>query len=226
MIPSFLTGLLIGAAGLFYYRNIVNKKIAELTALITGKMSGKIDIDQEPGISGEKEIGALGRILDQFTHKISEQSNSIEGHASTLLRSSQTMPSLAGNMLKRCEATKGNTQSLSSESFQVNGYISSVATAVEQANTSIDLVAAASEEMVPEEVVCHRDCAFGKWHFDEGKKFNSLDLYCQIGEFHKAVHDQARAVIKSKNAGAKAQLAKFITAKDAMFEAIDRLYRL
>ncbi len=480
VIPPFLAGLVIGTSGLFYYRYSVTKKIAGLIAHISAKMSGDLKLNEDSGISGDAGIGALGRVLDQFTHKISDQAKSFEGHANTILCSSNTMQSLAGDMLNKCETTKGNTHALSSESGQVNGNMSSVAAAVEQANTSIDLVAAASEEMhatiqeitksmsearqttkeavgisdqvtsgmdelgqaaksisditeaiseiseqtnllalnatiesarageagkgfavvaneiktlaeetgsatlkikemvtaitsltqtsqtditevsqiiskmddavtsiaaaleeqsvatreisqnahqaaqgigniqenmvsttqevghmdcqiqgicddaegigmhifetrinaeeatgmseimlaaakafktdppafdignvkvahmgwrttleavlaghkqmKPEEVVSHRDCAFGKWYFSDGKKFNSLDLYRQIGEFHETVHDQARAVIKSKNAGdtagAKTQMEKFIAAKDAMFDGLDRLYRM
>lgn len=54
---------------------------------------------------------------------------------------------LAGYMLEKCTATKDDTQSLILESENVTNNMPSVAAAVDQANTSIDLAAAASEEM-------------------------------------------------------------------------------
>lgn len=456
----------------------MNRKIAELTAHLSAKSEGIVKLNQMSGFSGTTGIGLLGQTLDQLTRKIAQQIKGVEGHASTMRCSSETMQSLAVSMLQKCDTTKANTNDLSSESGQVNDNMTSVAAAVDQANTSIDLVAAASEEMhatiqeitknmsearsttreavtisdtvtqgmeelgqaaraisditetisdiseqtnllalnatiesarageagkgfavvaneiktlaeetgnatlkikemvsgitsltrtsqtdistvsqiigkmddavnsiaaaleqqsvatkeisesahhaaqgigniqqsmvstseevghmdgqiqgicqdaegigmnifearvnaeeamamseilldsartfrsdpphfdigsvkvahmgwrttleavlaghkemVPEEVVSHRDCAFGKWYFNEGKKYSDLDLYDEIGKYHESVHTQAKEVVKCKNRGddpgAKAEMAKFITAKNNMFEAIDRLY--
>ena len=478
IIPAFLGGFAAGGLLFLFFRRRVNRRLIELTAHLSAKLEGIIKLNQDSGITGTTGIGLLGQTLDKLTRKIAEQIKGVEGHASTMRCSSETMQSLAADMLNKCDTTKGSTRDLSSESGQVTDNMTSVAAAVDQANTSIDLVAAASEEMhatiqeitknmsearsttreavtisdtvtqgmdelgqaarginditetiseisaqtnllalnatiesarageagkgfavvaneiktlaeetgkatlkikemvsgittltrtsqgnitevsrvigkmdeavtsiaaaleeqsaatkeisqnalhaaqgignirqnmvrtseevghmdgqiqgicqdaegigmnifearinaeeamsmaeillasartfrsdapnfdiggvkvahmgwrttleavlaghkemTPEEVVSHRDCAFGKWYFNEGKKFSDLDLYREIGEYHEAVHTQAKEVIRCKNrgddAGAKTEMAKFITAKDAMFEGIDRLY--
>lgn len=95
---------------------------------------------------------------------------------------------------------------------------------------NLEAVLSNHKHMEPEQVVAHTDCAFGKWYFNDGKIFNSYDLYNEIGVFHEKVHKQAMEVIRKHNAndaaGSKQEMAEFLSAKDSMFEALDRLYLL
>ncbi|MBU2631079.1 MAG: CZB domain-containing protein [Proteobacteria bacterium] len=96
--------------------------------------------------------------------------------------------------------------------------------------TTLEAVLANHKKMEPDQVVAHTDCAFGKWYFNDGKIFSSHSLYTQIGGFHESVHKQAMEVIRKHNAndkaGAKQEMDKFLSAKNSMFEALDRLYLL
>ncbi len=94
--------------------------------------------------------------------------------------------------------------------------------------TNLEAVMADHKQMTPEDVVSHKDCAFGKWYFSEGKKFKDNPLYAEIGIHHEAVHAQAKTVIHNHNAGnaggAEQEMAKFLAAKDNMFQNLDKLY--
>ncbi len=94
--------------------------------------------------------------------------------------------------------------------------------------TTLEAVLANHKKMEPEDVVAHTDCAFGKWYFNDGKIFSSYDLYDEIGVHHENVHKQAMEVIRRHNAndtaGAKLEMDKFLSAKDNMFAALDKLY--
>ncbi len=96
--------------------------------------------------------------------------------------------------------------------------------------TNLEAVLANHKQMEPDQVVRHTDCAFGKWFFSEGKQFSSNPLYDEIDVHHEQVHQQAMNVIQKHNAndanGAKLEMDKFLAAKDAMFEALDKLYLL
>ncbi len=96
--------------------------------------------------------------------------------------------------------------------------------------TNLEAVLANHKQMEPDQVVRHTDCAFGKWFFSEGKQFSSNPLYDEIGARHEQVHQQAMNVIQKHNAndanGAKLEMDRFLSAKDAMFTALDKLYLL
>ncbi len=143
----FIVGLVLGSAIFFIISKLNNKKIVQLSNHIASLNSGQKKLTQVSGIPSGGDVGHLAEQVDLFANTMNDKMKNFQGHASTILCSATNMQSLATQILEKCETTKGNTNSLSSESGQVGDNMNAVSAAVNQANSNIDLVAAASEEM-------------------------------------------------------------------------------
>ncbi|MFH2060772.1 MAG: methyl-accepting chemotaxis protein [Pseudomonadota bacterium] len=146
-ILFLIVGIICGAAVIY----LINKKntatLLALTDHVASLNTGKKQISQSSGLSNQSAIGKLALQVDLFSKKISEQFKTFEGHASTLRCTSKNMLTLSETILDKCNTTHKSTDQLSDESAHVESNMTSVAAAIDQADTNINLVAAASEQM-------------------------------------------------------------------------------
>ncbi|MFH1147052.1 MAG: methyl-accepting chemotaxis protein [Pseudomonadota bacterium] len=79
-----------------------------------------------------------------------------------------------------------------------------------------------------DEVVGSHDCAFGKWFYGDGKKYQDMEVYKSIGERHDNVHKLARDIVKlineNKKTEAMQRLEEFEEVRIALFEGLNDLY--
>ncbi|MCP3941475.1 MAG: hypothetical protein GY710_08345 [Desulfobacteraceae bacterium] len=121
--------------------------ISVLTEHITQLVLGKKGMGQFSGLKNDKVLGEFATKLDAYFKKLDDKMKNVRGHAQTLQCASNNMLNLSEQVLKKCDATRGNTGELNQESDQVSINMDSMAVAVDQASNNIDMVATASEEM-------------------------------------------------------------------------------
>ena len=82
--------------------------------------------------------------------------------------------------------------------------------------------------MEPGEVPGHAACAFGRWYASVDDSVGVLPQYRAVGACHEEVHTRAEAVValhtQGKTDEARAELARFEEARNALFETLDELY--
>ncbi|VVS91917.1 methyl-accepting chemotaxis protein [Desulfoluna spongiiphila] len=82
--------------------------------------------------------------------------------------------------------------------------------------------------MEPGEVPGHGACAFGRWYASVDDSVAVLPQYRAVGVCHQEVHTRAEAVVslhaQGKAEEARAEVARFEEARNALFEALDELY--
>lgn len=142
--------IVIGAAcgaGLSFFFISKAGKSSDLENHVASLSNGEKKLSDLSGLSSQTAMGRLADQIDAFSKTISEQFKTFEGHASTLKCTSGNMLTLADTILSKCDTTRESTDNLSEESMRVQSNMESIAAAVDQANTNINLVAAASEQM-------------------------------------------------------------------------------
>jgi methyl-accepting chemotaxis protein len=84
-------------------------------------------------------------------------------------------------------------------------------------------------ELKPEQVASGHECDFGKWYDVDGTaKFNTLEIFKEVGTVHIRVHEVAREAVKLVSdgdiAGAEEKMNQFSAIKDKLFNLLDQLY--
>lgn len=86
------------------------------------------------------------------------------------------------------------------------------------------------EKMELSKVNSHKSCKFGQWYFSpEGQAYGNTDAFKVVGTHHELIHTVGRQIVELHNQGraaeAEAQIDRLDSIKDALFDALDELYR-
>ncbi len=86
------------------------------------------------------------------------------------------------------------------------------------------------EKMDLANVNSHKTCKFGHWYFSaEGQSHAAIESFKVVGSHHEQIHAVGRQIVELHNQGrtaeAEALVEKLDVIKDALFDALDALYR-
>lgn len=73
-----------------------------------------------------------------------------------------------------------------------------------------------------------KECEFGKWFYNEGKKYAHMPVYAEIEQLHDQVHKTAYSIVENVKSGnmngAMGSMEQFNKLWQALFEKLDKLF--
>jgi len=143
-IFGLLTGVALFIVALIVIRKLIARlnKITEFAAIIgNGDLSGK------SGIVGKDELGQIGGNLDVMSENLNAMFSEVSVNSKTLSDLSNSLGSVAVEMLERATATSDISTSVAASAEEMSANMNTVAAATEEASTNIALVSTATDEM-------------------------------------------------------------------------------
>lgn len=108
---------------------------------------GRGDLRAKSGVSGEDEIGQIGKSLDVMSENLNAMFTEVSVNSSSLDDFSTALGDIAVEMSERAGSTSAISINVAGSANEMSSNMHNVAAAIEEASTNISVVASATEEM-------------------------------------------------------------------------------
>ena len=141
---ALVVGLLSVVLGLVISRAItrpIQQGVVFARAMADGKLNQTLEV------TGQDEVGQLGRALNEMGGKLREMLRHITAGVQTLASSSTELSAVAGEMASGAKETSAKANTVAAAAEEMSANVASVATGMEEASANLSTVANATEEM-------------------------------------------------------------------------------
>lgn len=141
---GFTTAVILLLVSIVVIRRLTIRldKITEFAGII-----GNGDLRAKSGVTGQDEIGQIGKSLDVMSDNLHEMFSEVSVNSKSLNQLSQALGDIAVEMSDRAGSTSNISTNVAKSANEMSSNMHNVAAAIEEASTNISVVASATEEM-------------------------------------------------------------------------------
>lgn len=143
-LAGLMTAVLLLVISIVVIRKLILRlgKITEFASVI-----GNGDLRAKSGVSGQDEIGQIGKSLDVMSENLNTMFTEVSVNSRSLDNLSTALGEIAVDMSERAGSTSDISTNVAGSANEMSSNMHNVAAAIEEASTNISVVASATEEM-------------------------------------------------------------------------------